>query len=85
LWYKRRNDDNFKISLSQVFLQSSSSCYYSDKSNKNAASNANMINLEEELCELLHENGQLKNFLKEVNISDLFCIFMNKWNFNFKN
>jgi len=25
-----------------------------------------MINLEEELCELLHENGQLKNFLKEV-------------------
>jgi hypothetical protein len=67
LWYKRRNDDNFKISLSQIFLQSSSSCYYSDKQSRNSTntSTGNMLNLEDELCELLQENSQLKNYLKE--------------------
>lgn len=71
LWYKRKNDDNFKISLSQIFLHASSNCYYPDKQsrNSNIASAANMLNIEEELCELLHENSQLKNYLKEVTFS----------------
>lgn len=72
LWYKRKNDDNFKISLSQVFLHASSNCYYTEKSNRNSSnppSSTNMLNIEEELCELLHENSQLKNYLKEVNMT----------------
>jgi len=76
LWYKRRNDDNFKINLSQIILNPSGSCYFSGKPKKNQKSltnHANEINLEDELCELLHENSQLKNYLKEVND---FCYFM---------
>ena len=72
LWYKRRHDDNFKISLSQVFLNPPTSCYFSGKnkpSGKNKSANQaqdpEAINLEDELCQLLHENSQLKNFLKE--------------------
>jgi hypothetical protein len=70
LWYKHQNDDNFKISLSQIFLQPSSRSYFKTKTktnNKSSATlNPNILNLEDELCELLHENNQLKNFLKEV-------------------
>lgn len=53
--------------MSQIFLQSSSSCYYSDKQSRNSTntSTGNMLNLEDELCELLQENSQLKNYLKE--------------------
>ncbi|CAF0713415.1 unnamed protein product [Brachionus calyciflorus] len=66
LWFKRRNDDNFKISLSQIFLQTSSSCYFNDTENRNSnAKNGKVLSLEDELCELLHENSQLKNYLKE--------------------
>ena len=71
LWYKRRNDDNFKISLSQIFLQSSAG---ENKANRNSSNNAKIFNLEDELCELLHENSQLKNFLKEVMIKISFLL-----------
>lgn len=30
--------------------------------------NGKMLSLEDELCELLHENSQLKNYLKEVSL-----------------
>ncbi|RNA35501.1 hypothetical protein BpHYR1_039970 [Brachionus plicatilis] len=65
LWLKRRNDDNFKISLSQIFLQSSTSSYFNDTSNNPNGKIGKKLSLEDELCELLHENSQLKNFLKE--------------------
>lgn len=78
MWYKRRKDDNFKISLSQFFLQSSTSYYYSSDKVNNSSSNysKNVLNLENELCELLYENNQLKNYLKEA-IYNLFSISFN--------
>nr|QVK45729.1 G protein-coupled receptor [Proales similis] len=59
LWYEKRNDDNLKISLSQMFLHTGVATY-NGKGESVPASK-----FEEELCELLHENNQLKAYLKQ--------------------